>query len=99
MSQEQLQAFISQARGNTNLQIELNKASDVMTVAAIAQEAGLTLSLDNDVLELTARDLESAAGGTLTLSTNTCGNQTCNYTCGATCTPNTCKGTPNACGG
>ena len=83
MSQEQLQAFISQLQGNKSMQAALDKATDYETVSLITQEAGLKATFEEPRMELTNQDLESAAGGTITLSTGSCGN-TCTATC-STC--------------
>jgi predicted ribosomally synthesized peptide with nif11-like leader len=79
MSQEQLQAFISQVQNNKQLQDNLNSALDVQTVASIAQKAGFNASFANTKQELTTAELEgaAAAGGTVTLSTSTCSKQSC----------------------
>ena len=44
MSQEQLQSFLTQAKGDTKLQSQLKKAVDIQTVEAIAETAGLRLA-------------------------------------------------------
>ena len=41
MSQEQLQTFLAQAKGDTKLQSQLRKAVNIQSVEAIAKTAGL----------------------------------------------------------
>ena len=66
MTQEQLTAFLANAKGNTSLQEKLKAAADVNAVAAIAQEAGFSISA-NDLKtaqsEISEEELEGAAGG------------------------------------
>ena len=47
MTQEQLTAFIANAKGNTSLQGQLKAAADTNAVAAIAEEVGFTISVDD----------------------------------------------------
>jgi len=47
MSQEQLNAFVQRAQADADLLQALSRASDVETVAAIAREAGFTVSVDD----------------------------------------------------
>ena len=47
MTQEQLTAFIANAKGNTSLQERLKAAADTNAVAAIAKEVGFTISVDD----------------------------------------------------
>jgi len=44
MSQEQLQTFLAQAKGDTELQSQLRKAINIQSVEAIAKTAGLRLA-------------------------------------------------------
>ena len=59
MSQEQLQAFISQLQENKSMQAALNKATDYETVSLITQEAGLKATFEEPRMELTNQDLET----------------------------------------
>ncbi len=46
MTQEQLNAFLACAKGNTSLQEKLKAAADSDAVVAIAKEAGFSISAD-----------------------------------------------------
>ncbi|WP_114992759.1 Nif11-like leader peptide family natural product precursor [Synechococcus sp. UW179A] len=66
MTQEQLTAFIANAKGNTNLQEQLKAAADTNAVAAIAKDAGFSISADDSKKaqsEISDEELEGAAGG------------------------------------
>ena len=66
MSQEQLSAFLANAKGNTSLQQQLKAAADVNAVAAITKEAGFNIpvhGLNKAQSKLSEKDLEGAAGG------------------------------------
>ena len=66
MTQQQLTAFLSYAKGNTSLQEQLKAAADVNAVAAIAKEAGFSItaeSLNNAQPRLSDNELEGVAGG------------------------------------
>ena len=66
MTQEQLTAFIANAKGNTSLQGQLKAAADTNAVAAIAKEAGFSISADDLTKaqsELSEEELEGVAGG------------------------------------
>ena len=66
MSEEQLKAFLEKVQGDTNLQEKLKGASDANSIAAIAKEAGFSISA-NDLTkaqsELSEEELEGVAGG------------------------------------
>ncbi|WP_074162621.1 Nif11-like leader peptide family natural product precursor [Synechococcus sp. MIT S9504] len=66
-TQEQLTAFIANAKGNTSLQERLKVAADINAVASIAKEAGFGISTDDlnnkAQTEISEGDLEGAAGG------------------------------------
>ena len=47
MSEEQLKAFLEKVKGDTSLQEKLKAAADVNAVAAIAKEAGFSISADD----------------------------------------------------
>ena len=73
MSEEQLKAFLEKVKGDTILQEKLKAAADANAVAAIAKEAGFSISADdfNKSSELSEKDLEGVAGGKdYTWSTN-----------------------------
>ena len=72
MSEEQLKAFIEKVKGDTSLQEKLKAAADAdaEAVAAIAKEAGFSISADdlNQAQselseELSEEELEGVAGG------------------------------------
>jgi len=70
MSEEQLKAFIEKVKGDTSLQEKLKAAADTNAVAAIAKEAGFSISADdlNQAQselseELSEEELEGVAGG------------------------------------
>ena len=66
MSEEQLKAFLEKVNGDSSLQEKL-KAADADAVAAIAKEAGFSISADdltNAQSELSDQELEGVAGGT-----------------------------------
>ena len=66
MSEEQLKAFLKKVKGDTSLQEQLKAASDADAVAAIAKEAGFSISADDITKaqsELSEEELEGVAGG------------------------------------
>ena len=66
MSEEQLKAFLEKVKGDTSLQEMLKAAADADAVAAIAKEAGFSISADdltNAQSELSDQELEGVAGG------------------------------------
>ena len=66
MSEEQLKAFIAKVQGDTSLQEKLKAAADSDAVAAIAKEAGFSISADDlskAQSELSEEELEGVAGG------------------------------------
>ena len=66
MSEEQLKAFIEKVKGDTSLQEKLKAAADVNAVAAIAKEAGFSISADDLTKaqsELSEEELEGVAAG------------------------------------
>ena len=66
MSEEQLKAFIEKVKGDTSLQEKLKAAADADAVAAIAKEAGFSISADDLTKaqsELSDEELEGLAGG------------------------------------
>ena len=66
MSDEQLKAFIEKVQSDTSLQEKLKAAADANAVAAIAKEAGFTISADDltkGQSEIEDAQLEGAAGG------------------------------------
>ena len=67
MSEEQLKAFLEKVKGDTSLQEKLKAAGDANAVAAIAKEAGFSISADDinkAQPELSEEELEGVAGGT-----------------------------------
>ena len=73
MSEEQLKAFLEKVKADTNLQEKLKAADDAEAVAAIAKEAGFSISVDDlikaqselseEERELSEEELKGAAGG------------------------------------
>ena len=66
MSEEQLKAFLEKVQADTSLQEKLKAAGDANAVAAIAKEAGFSISADdlkNAESELSEGELEGVAGG------------------------------------
>ena len=66
MSEEQVKAFLEKVKGDTNLQEKLTAAADTNAVAAIAKEAGFSISADDinkAQSELSDEELEGVAGG------------------------------------
>ena len=66
MSGEQIKAFLSKVQDDTSLQERLKAAADADAVAAIAKEAGFSISADdlkNAQSELSDEELEGVAGG------------------------------------
>ena len=66
MSEQQLKAFLEKVKRDTALQEKLKAASDANTVAAIAKEAGFSISVDdlkNAQSEISDEELEGVAGG------------------------------------
>ena len=66
MSEEQLKAFLEAVKADASLQEKLKAAADVDAVAAIAKEAGFSISaedLTNAQSELSEEELEGVAGG------------------------------------
>ena len=65
MTQEQLTAFLANAKGNISLQEQLKAAADVNAVAAITKEAGYNIHVDGPnkaQSRLSEKELEGAAG-------------------------------------
>ena len=66
MSEEQLKAFLEKVKADTCLQEKLKAAADADAVAAIAKEAGFSISADvlkSAQSEISEEELESVAGG------------------------------------
>ncbi|QNI54187.1 nif11-like leader peptide domain protein [Synechococcus sp. BIOS-E4-1] len=66
MTQEQLTAFIANAKGNTSLQEKFKVAADANAVAEIAKEAGFSISaqdLTQAQSEISDDELEDVMGG------------------------------------
>ena len=66
MSEGQLKAFLEKVKGDTSLQEKLITAADSDAVAAIAKEAGFSISADDLTKaqsELSEEELEGVAGG------------------------------------
>ncbi|WP_186538763.1 Nif11-like leader peptide family natural product precursor [Synechococcus sp. BIOS-E4-1] len=66
MAEEQLKAFLEKVQVDTSLQEKLKAAADNDAVAAIAKDAGFSISADdlkNAQSEISAEELEGVAGG------------------------------------
>ena len=66
MSEEQLKAFLEKVKADTCLQEKLKAAADADAVAAIAKEAGFSISADvlkSAQSEISEEELESVAAG------------------------------------
>ena len=66
MSEEQLKAFLEKLKADTSLQEKLKAAADNDGVAAIAKDAGFSISADdlkNAQSEISDEELEGVAGG------------------------------------
>ncbi|KZR82593.1 Nitrogen fixation protein of unknown function [Synechococcus sp. MIT S9509] len=66
MSEEQLKAFLEKVQVDTSLQEKLKAAADNDAVAAIAKDAGFSISADDlkkAQSELSDEELEGVAGG------------------------------------
>ena len=66
MSEEQLKAFLEKLKADTSLQEKLKAAADNDGVAAIAKDAGFSISADdlkNAQSEISEEELENVAGG------------------------------------
>ena len=66
MSEEQLKAFLEKVKADTSLQEKLKAAADANAVAAIAKEAGFSISADDLTKaqsKLSEEELEAVAGG------------------------------------
>ena len=66
MSEEQLKAFLEKVKGDTSLQEKLKAAANPDAVAAIAKDAGFSISADdlkNAQSEISEEELEGVAGG------------------------------------
>lgn len=73
MSEEQLKGFLEAIQADAALQQKLQGVTDLDAVAAIAEEAGVSISADElktvESVELSDVELEGVAGGTLDLLT------------------------------
>ncbi len=66
MSEEQLKAFLEKVKAEASLQARLNAAGDADAVAAIAKEAGFSISADDITKvqsEISEEELEGVSGG------------------------------------
>ena len=69
MSEEQLKAFLEAVKADAGLQEKLKAAADNDGVAAIAKDAGFSISADdlkNAQSEISEEELENVAGGACT---------------------------------
>ena len=67
MSEQQFKVFLEKVKGDTSLQEELKAAADNNAIAAIAKEAGFSISADDLTKaqsELSEEELEGVAAGT-----------------------------------
>ena len=63
MSQQQLQAFISQMQTSLRLLDDIHRAADYSRVEAIVRKSGLTTTVNQAPRKLTNRELEGTARG------------------------------------
>ena len=66
MSEEQLKAFLQKIKADTSLQEKLKASSDADAIAAVAKEAGFSISaedLKNAQSKISKEELEGMAGG------------------------------------
>ena len=67
MSEEQLKSFLEKVKTDTSLQEKLKAAADANAVAAIAKEAGFSISADDltrlNSADLSEEELEGVAAG------------------------------------
>ena len=63
MSQQQLQAFISQIQTSSRLLDDLHCAADFSRVEDIVRKSGLTMAVNQAPRKLTNKELEGTAGG------------------------------------
>ena len=71
MSEEQLKVFMEAVKADAVLAEKLNAASDADTAAAIAKDAGFSISADDlkkAHSEISDEELEDAAGGRRTIT-------------------------------
>jgi len=79
MSEEQLKAFMEAVEADAGLQEKLNAAADAEAVVGIAEEAGFLISADlvqgfPDLgSEISEEELESVAGGLMSLMCDSAG--------------------------
>ena len=79
MSEEQLKAFLEKLKADTSLQEKLKAAADNDAVAAIANEAGFSISADDlkkAQSEISDEELERVAGSNSTCLEPSCRAQT-----------------------
>ena len=67
MSEEQLKAFLSKAKGDSNLQEKLKAAKSHDDVVTMAKEHGHDFGTEH-ISELSDEELEGVTGGTLLFS-------------------------------
>ena len=68
VQEKSLNAFLEAVKGDETLQVKLKSAADAETVVSIANEAGFLISIEelgklNELIELSADELEGASGG------------------------------------
>ena len=68
MSEEQLKAFIEKVKADTSLQEKLKAAANPDAIAAIAKEAGFSISADDlknaqSAIEMSDEQMEEIQGG------------------------------------
>ena len=73
MSEEQLKAFLEKVQGDTNLQEKLKAATDANAAAAIAKEAGFSISADEMSNEQTTQLSDSQLDGVGVAGGGCCG--------------------------
>ncbi|QNI55910.1 nif11-like leader peptide domain protein [Synechococcus sp. BIOS-E4-1] len=63
MSEEQLKAFLTKVKGDSNLKEKLKAAKSHLEIVTIAKEHGYEFTVDKIIL-LSDEELENVAGGT-----------------------------------
>ena len=85
MSEEQLKAFLAKAKDDQSIQDKLKAAKSPEDVVGIAKEHGNEFATEH-MTQLSEEELESVAGGTVTIGPNSLGTL-----CGVlTCMPDKC---------
>ena len=88
MSEEQLKAFLEKVKDDSSLQEKLKAAANADAVAAIAKEAGFSISADdlkNAQSDLSDEELDVAAGGFGCFGSAVCRSSWSRVNCSVNC--------------